>query len=266
MSCTSVRPYEVTDEPVGHLELFLGCCTTVGGGRWGRRCRPPSGSCCRRPRLGRGQSCWCRRCWSPSLLFALPINAHQPPPPADPGGLDLGDRAGGLGDRDRHGRQPKPPAICVASWATWAVVTGVLGTDWSMHRRGQHGRGPVSAVLLAVVPALWGSVRGADQGCGASSSPTGSTGAVALELYAWRSPSRHAVQQSSFRAGALTASLPAMAIAERWSASVLARGGAAKTVVRLATQAAVLRSSPFVAVVASRVVRRAPGRNHRAVG
>ena len=72
--------------------------------------------------------------------------------------------------------------------------------------------------------ALWGAVRGADQG---RRGPPRLTALWALlrtpELYAWAlvAVAGTAWQQSSFRAGALTASLPTMTVAEPVVGSVL---------------------------------------------
>jgi hypothetical protein len=84
--------------------------------------------------------------------------------------------------------------------------------------------GPVSAVLLAVVSgALWGLFAVLTKGV----VDRLDDGLLALlrtpELYVWAvvAVAGTAVQQSSFRAGALTASLPTMTVAEPVVGSVL---------------------------------------------
>ena len=106
-----------------------------------------------------------------------------------------------------------------ASLETWTAVVAVLGPAlvlcvigagiWSgPGQRGAAGGGVRRAV---------GPVRGADQGRGG---PARRRAVVALlrtpELYAWAlvAVAGTAWQQSSFRAGALTASLPTMTVAE----------------------------------------------------
>ena len=112
-----------------------------------------------------------------------------------------------------------------ASLETWALVVAVLGTAAGGVRGGRHVvRGPVSAVLLAFVSgALWGVFAVLTK---ASCDLLGDGIGPLLrspELYAWAAVAiaGTAWQQSSFRAGALTASLPTMAITEPMVASLL---------------------------------------------
>ncbi|BDY31247.1 DMT family transporter [Mycolicibacterium mageritense] len=111
------------------------------------------------------------------------------------------------------------------AWETWAVVIVVLGSVLALCLLGARlGSGPVSAVLLAVVSGvLWGVfavltkgvVDRLDHGVWAL--------LAAPELYVWAAVAvaGTAVQQSSFREGALTASLPTMTVTEPVVASAL---------------------------------------------
>ena len=53
--------HEVTEEPVGHIALFMQLLRDASGG-WAAS-SPPSGSRFRPPRSASGRCCWCRRCW-----------------------------------------------------------------------------------------------------------------------------------------------------------------------------------------------------------
>ena len=105
-----------------------------------------------------------------------------------------------------------------ASLATWAVVAAVLGTLLVVCVVVARAvRGPASAVLLAVVSgSLWGVfavlTKGVVHLLGDGIGPL----LRSPEFYAWAAVAigGTAWQQSSFRAGTLTASLPTMAISE----------------------------------------------------
>lgn len=112
-----------------------------------------------------------------------------------------------------------------ASLATWAAVIAVMGPALVLCLIGARiWSGSVSAVLLAVVSgSLWGVFAVLTKGVVDQLDD----GMFALlrtpELYAWAlvAIAGTAWQQSSFRAGSMTASLPAMTVAEPVVASVL---------------------------------------------
>ena len=112
-----------------------------------------------------------------------------------------------------------------ASLETWTAVIVVLGPALVLCVVGARiWSGPVSAVLLAVVPgALWGLFAVLTKGV----VDRLDDGLLALlrtpELYVWVlvAIAGTSWQQSSFRAGALTATLPTMTVAEPVVGSVL---------------------------------------------
>jgi drug/metabolite transporter (DMT)-like permease len=112
-----------------------------------------------------------------------------------------------------------------ASFDTWSLVLLVLGPALVACVIGSRiFSGPVSAVLLAIVSgALWGLFAVLTKGV----VDRLDDGIVALlktpELYAWVAVAvaGTAWQQASFRAGALTASLPTMTVTEPIVGSVL---------------------------------------------
>ena len=214
--------HEVTDESVSHLGLF----TRLLRDRqwWLGSLVAAAGFALQAAALGLGSVLLVQALLVTSLLFALPINA-----------------------RLTHRRVTRwqwmwaallAVAVAVivtvgnptagqsrASIETWTAVIAVLGPAvllclvaarvWS---------GPVSAVLLAVVSgALWGVFAVLTKGV----VDRLDDGIWALlrtpELYAWAlvAIAGTAFQQSSFRAGSLTASLPTMTVAEPVVASVL---------------------------------------------
>lgn len=216
------QAHEVTDEPVGHLELFL---RLLRDRRWWLGSGVSAvGFVLQAAALGLGSVLLVQALLVTSLLFALPINAHQ-----------------------RHRRLTRAEWIWAvllaasvilivtvgnptaghsrASPATWAVVTGVLGTVLVVCVVAANAvGGPVSAVLLAVVSGtLWGVFAVLTKGVVHLLADGVGPLLRSPELYAWAAVAvaGTAWQQSSFRAGALTAALPAMAITEPLVASVL---------------------------------------------
>ena len=154
-----------------------------------------------------------------ALLFALPIYARLTKSPGDPLGVAVGGDLAGFAGGGHHRRRPGGrPAACVAAtrWAIVAAVMGPLLVLCVLAARIWSGR-PVAAVLLAVVAgsslALFavltkGVVEVAEGGFGAVlRSP---------EFYPWLLVALAGMifQQSAFRAGALTASLPTMTVAK----------------------------------------------------
>lgn len=214
--------HEVTDEPVGHAGLFLRLLRDRSW--WLGSGVAAVGFALQAAALGLGSVLLVQALLVTSLLFALPINAYQ-----------------------RHRRLTRwewmwalllalAVAVIVtvgnpteghsrASLRTWALVVAVLGTLLVVCVVVANVvRGPVSAVLLAFVSgSLWGVfavlTKGVVHLLGDGIEPL----LRSPELYAWAAVAiaGTAWQQSSFRAGVLTASLPTMAITEPMVASLL---------------------------------------------
>jgi drug/metabolite transporter (DMT)-like permease len=214
--------HEVTDEPVSHVELFM---RLLRDGRWWLGSLVSAvGFALQAAALGFGSVLLVQALLVTSLLFALPISA-----------------------RLSHHRVTRwqwmwaallAAAVAVivvvgnptaghsrASLETWTAVIAVLGPALVLCVVGARiWSGPVSAVLLAVVSgALWGLFAVLTKGV----VDRLDDGLLALlrtpELYAWAlvAVAGTAWQQSSFRAGALTASLPTMTVTEPVVGSML---------------------------------------------
>jgi drug/metabolite transporter (DMT)-like permease len=214
--------HDVTDEPVSHLGLFtrllrdrqwwLG--SIVSGVGFGLQAAA----------LGLGSVLLVQAVLVTSLLFALPINAR------------LTHRRVTRFEWVWAGLLAVSVAVIVtvgnpteghsrASFETWTLVIAVLGPALVACVIGARVfSGPVSAVLLAMVSgALWGLFAVLTKGV----VDRLDDGILALlktpELYAWVvvAVAGTAWQQSSFRAGSLTASLPTMTVTEPIVGSVL---------------------------------------------
>jgi drug/metabolite transporter (DMT)-like permease len=214
--------HDVTDEPVSHLGLFtrllrdrqwwLG--SIVSGVGFGLQAAA----------LGLGSVLLVQAVLVTSLLFALPINAR------------LTHRRVTRFEWVWAGLLAVSVAVIVtvgnpteghsrASFETWTLVIAVLGPALVACVIGARVfSGPVSAVLLAIVSgALWGLFAVLTKGV----VDRLDDGILALlktpELYAWVvvAIAGTAWQQSSFRAGSLTASLPTMTVTEPIVGSVL---------------------------------------------
>lgn len=218
--------HEVTDEPVGHLTLFL---TLLRDRRWWLGTGVAgAGFALQAAALGLGSVLLVQAVLVTSLLFALPISARQSHRRVTrwewiwavllAGSVvvivTVGNPTAG------HSR---------ASLETWITVAAVLGPLLALCLAGAKLlSGPASAVLLAVVSgALWGLFAVLTKAVVDRLDVT-SWGALAEllitpELYAWAlvAVAGTAMQQASFRAGALTASLPTMTITEPMVACVL---------------------------------------------
>ncbi|MCV7239367.1 DMT family transporter [Mycolicibacterium celeriflavum] len=212
----------VTDETVSHMALFT---RLLRDRRWWFGSAVAAGGfALQAAALGLGSVLLVQALLVTSLLFALPIHARQ--------------------ERRRVTRWEWTWAALLAasvavivtvgnptegqsraSWETWGAVVAVLGPALVLCVIGASiWKGPVSAVLLALVSgALWGLFAVLTKGV----VDRLDDGLWALlrtpELYVWAlvAVAGTAWQQASFRAGSLTASLPAMTVAEPMVAAVL---------------------------------------------
>ena len=214
--------HEVTDEPVSHVHLFL---RLLRDGRWWLGSVVAAvGFALQAAALGLGSVLLVQAVLVTSLLFALPINAR------------LSRRRVTRWEWTWAALLAAAVAVIVtvgnptaghsrASFETWTAVIAVLGPALVLCVVGARMlSGPASAVLLAVVSgALWGLFAVLTKGV----VDRLDDGLWALlrtpELYAWAlvAIAGTAWQQSSFRAGALTASLPTMTVTEPVVGSVL---------------------------------------------
>jgi drug/metabolite transporter (DMT)-like permease len=214
--------HEVTDEPVSHVDLFL---RLLRDGQWWLGSVVAAvGFGLQAAALGLGSVLLVQALLVTSLLFALPINAR------------LSHRRVTRWEWTWAALLAVAVAVIVtvgnpteghsrASLETWTVVVAVLGPALVLCVVGaRFFSGPISAVLLAVVSgALWGVFAVLTKGV----VDRLDHGLWALlrtpELYVWAlvAVAGTAWQQSSFRAGALTASLPTMTVAEPVVGSVL---------------------------------------------
>lgn len=216
------QAHSVTDEPVGHVELF----TRLLRDRqwWLGSFVAAAGFGLQAAALGLGSVLLVQALLVTSLLFALPINA-----------------------RLSHRRVTRwqwmwavllaaSVAVIVtvgnptagesrASWETWTAVLVVLGPALVLCVIGANiWKGPVSAVLLALVSgALWGLFAVLTKGVVDRLDDGLEAVLRTPELYVWAAVAvaGTAWQQASFRAGSLTASLPTMTVAEPVVAAVL---------------------------------------------
>jgi drug/metabolite transporter (DMT)-like permease len=214
--------HEVTDEPVSHVDLFM---KLLRDGQWWLGSAVAAvGFALQAAALGLGSVLLVQALLVTSLLFALPINARMSHrrvtrwewtwaallAVAVAVIVSVGNPTAG------HSR---------AGLETWTAVIAVLGPALLLCVVGARiWSGPVSAVLLALVSgALWGLFAVLTKGV----VDRLDDGLLALlrtpELYAWAlaAIAGTAWQQSSFRAGALTASLPTMTVTEPLVGSVL---------------------------------------------
>jgi drug/metabolite transporter (DMT)-like permease len=214
--------HEVTDEPVSHVDLFMRLLRDRQW--WLGSVVAAVGFALQAAALGLGSVLLVQALLVTSLLFALPINA-----------------------RLTHHRVTRWEWIWAALLATSVAVIVSVGNPTAGHSRASRETwtavivvlgpalvlcvvgariwsGPLSAVLLAVVSgALWGLFAVLTKGV----VDRLDDGLWALlrtpELYVWAlvAIAGTSWQQSSFRAGALTASLPTMTVVEPLVGSVL---------------------------------------------
>jgi drug/metabolite transporter (DMT)-like permease len=192
--------HEVTDEPVSHVQLFM---RLLRDGQWWLGSLVSAvGFGLQTGALGFGSVLLVQALLVTSLLFALPISA-----------------------RLSHRRVTRWEWTWAALLAAAVAVIVVVGNPTAGHSRASlETWTAVIAVLLAVVSgALWGLFAVLTKGV----VDRLDDGLWALlrtpELYAWAlvAIAGTAWQQSSFRAGALTASLPTMTVTEPVVGSVL---------------------------------------------
>ena len=214
--------HEVTDEPVSHVDLFM---RLLRDGQWWLGSIVSAvGFGLQAAALGLGSVLLVQALLVTSLLFALPINAR------------LMHRKVTRWNMTWAALLAAAVAVIVtvgnptaghsrASLETWTAVIAVLGPAMVLCVLGARiWSGTVSAVLLAVVSgALWGVFAVLTKGV----VDRIDDGLWALlrtpELYVWVLVAIAGTgwQQSSFRAGALTASLPTMTVVEPVVGSVL---------------------------------------------
>jgi drug/metabolite transporter (DMT)-like permease len=214
--------HEVTDANVGHLDLFLALLKDKGW--WLGSAVAAIGFALQAAALGFGSVLLVQALLVTALLFALPINAK------------LSHRKVTRWEWTWAALLAASVAVIVtvgnpteghsrASLETWTLVIAVLGPLLvACVVAANMLSGAVSAVLLAIVSgALWGLfavlTKGVVELLGRGIWPL----LRAPELYAWVlvAIAGTAWQQSSFRAGALTASLPTMTVTEPIVGSVL---------------------------------------------
>jgi drug/metabolite transporter (DMT)-like permease len=214
--------HEVTDEPVSHLELFT---RLLRDGRWWLGSGvAAAGFGLQAAALGLGSVLLVQALLVTSLLFALPINAR------------LNRRRVSRWEWLWAALLAAAVAVIVtvgnptegharASFETWTVVVAVLAPLLVLCVLGANVvKGPASAVLLGFVSgALWGVFAVLTKGV-VDRLDDGLWAMIRTpELYVWAliGIAATAFQQSSFRAGSLTASLPTMTVAEPVVGSVL---------------------------------------------
>lgn len=214
--------HEVTDEPVSHFELFL---RLLRDGQWWLGSLVAAvGFALQAAALGLGSVLLVQALLVTSLLFALPINARISRRRVTrwewlwaallAASVVVIVTVGNPTEGHSH-----------ASWKTWTAVVVVLGSALVLCVLGAGiVKGPASAVLLGFVSgALWGVFAVLTKGV-VDHLDDGLWAVVRTpELYAWAmvAIAGTAFQQSSFRAGSLTASLPTMTVAEPVVGSVL---------------------------------------------
>ncbi len=216
----------VTDRKVGDLDLFL---RLLRDGRWWLGTGVAAcGFALQAAALGLGSVLLVQALLVTSLLFALPINARLTRRHVTRWEwLWAALLAGSVGVIVTVGNPTAGQAR--GSLDTWLGVAAVLGSVLLLCLVGARAwSGAVSAVLLgAVSGALWGVFAVLTKAVVHRLDVTSWAGAEELlstpELYAWVlvAIGGTAFQQASFRAGALTASLPTMTVAEPMVAAVL---------------------------------------------
>jgi drug/metabolite transporter (DMT)-like permease len=218
--------HEVTDEPVGHLQLFLALLKDRGW--WLGSGVAAAGFALQAAALGLGSVLLVQALLVTSLLFALPFNAR------------LSHRrvtrwewvwavllAGAVAVIVTVGNPTEGASR--ASLDSWIWVAAVLGPALALCVLGSRvWSGQISAMLMAVVSgALWGLFAVLTKAVVHRLDVSSLAGVLELartpELYAWAVVGiiGTSTQQASFRAGSLTASLPTMTVTEPMVACAL---------------------------------------------
>lgn len=218
--------HDVTDDSVSHLGLFR---RLLRDGRWWLGSGVAgAGFALQAAALGLGSVLLVQALLVTSLLFALPINArltHRRVTRWE--WLWAALLAGAVAVIVTVGNPTAGHAR--APWEAWTLVLAVLGPAVALCLIGARVfTGAHSAVLLAVVSGtLWGLFAVLTKGVVDHLLVHSWGGVLTLlrlpELYVWIvvAVAGTVVKQSSFRAGALTASLPTMTVTEPVVASVL---------------------------------------------
>jgi drug/metabolite transporter (DMT)-like permease len=214
--------HEITDEAVGHMELFSRLLRD--GYWWLGSLVAAVGFALQAAALGLGSVLLVQALLVSALLFALPMSARMAHRRVTRwewlwAVLLAGSVAVIITVGNPQAGQSR------ASVETWGLVVAVLGPALVLCLLGARmWSGPVSAVLLALVSgSMWGVFAVLTKGVVDQIDD----GFLALlrtpELYAWAlvAIAGTAWQQSSFRAGTMTASLPAMTVAEPVVGSIL---------------------------------------------
>jgi drug/metabolite transporter (DMT)-like permease len=214
--------HEVTDEPVSHLGLFT---RLLRDRQWWLGSGVSAvGFGLQAAALGLGSVLLVQAILVTSLLFALPINARITGQPVSRfQWMWAALLASAVVVIVTVGNPTE--GVSRASFETWSLVIAVLGPALVLCVIGARiFPGPTGAVLLALVSgALWGVFAVLTKGV-VDRLDDGVTELLRTpELYAWAAVAiaGTAWQQSSFRAGALTASLPTMTVTEPVVGSVL---------------------------------------------
>lgn len=216
------QAHEVTDEPVGHMQLFT---RLLRDRRWWLGSAVAAvGFALQAAALGLGSVLLVQALLVTSLLFALPINARLTRRRVSrwrwtwaallAASVAVIVTVGNPTEGDARG-----------SAEAWTAVAVVLGPALLVCVIGAGiATGAVSAVLLALVSgALWGVFAVLTKGV-VDRLGDGIWALLATpELYVWAAVAvaGTAWQQASFRSGSLTASLPTMTVAEPVVASAL---------------------------------------------
>lgn len=214
--------HEVTDEPVSHVGLFARLLRDRQW--WLGSVVAAVGFALQAAALGLGSVLLVQALLVTSLLFALPINArlaHRRVTRWE--WLWAALLAGSVAVIVTVGNPTEGHAR--APLEVWTVVVAVLGPALVLCLIGARiWSGAATAVLLAVVSgALWGLFAVLTKGV-VDRLDAGLWAVLRTpELYVWAlvAVAGTVMQQSSFRAGALTASLPTMTVTEPIVASVL---------------------------------------------
>lgn len=215
--------HDVTDEPVGHLELFM---RLLKDRRWWLGSLVSAlGFGCQAAALGFGSVLLVQALLVTSLLFALPIHARSTGRPVSRNQwlwaallatsvvviVTVGNPTAGQSR---------------AALEVWTGVIAVMGPALVLCVVGARvfaGR-PAAAVLLGLVSgSLWGVFAVLTKGVVERLSHGLWAVLASPELYVWAAVAvaGTAWQQSSFRAGSLSASLPTMTVAEPVVGSIL---------------------------------------------